>query len=60
MGAANYIFLLLGAERLKRLVTTALLSSYRVYIFAYEVGIVSSYSNSICCRKNAKSRTKDA
>jgi len=32
MGAANYIFLLWGAERLKRLGTTALLSSYRVYI----------------------------
>ena len=28
--------------------------------FAYEVGIISSYSNRICYRKIAKSRTKDA
>jgi len=28
--------------------------------FAYEVGINSSYSNRICYRKIAKSRTKDA
>jgi len=28
--------------------------------FAYEVGIISSYPNRICCRKNAKSRSKDA
>jgi len=28
--------------------------------FAYEVGIISSYSNRICYRKNAKSRTNDA
>jgi len=28
--------------------------------FAYEVGVISSYSNTICYRTIAKSRTKDA
>jgi len=36
---------------------TALLQS--IY-FAYEVGVISSYSNRICYRKIAKSRAKDA
>jgi len=31
----------------------------RIY-FAYEVGTISFYSNRICCRKIAKSLSKDA
>ena len=55
-------FSFVGCRKAKKVWTTALLSSYRTQsiYFAYEVGIISSYSNRICYRKIAKSRTKDA
>jgi len=62
MGAANYILYLsfAGCRKAKKVRNHCIIEPLQSMYFTYEVGVISSYSNKICYRKIAKSRTKDA
>jgi len=60
MGAAEFYFSFVGYPKAKKVRNHCIIELLQSIYFAYEVGIISSYSNTICYRKIAKSRTKNA
>jgi len=59
-GCSKLYFSFVGCRNAKKVGNHCIIEPWQSIYFAYEVGIISSYSNRICYRKIAKSRTKDA
>jgi len=60
MDAAELYFSFVGCRKAKKVGNHCIIEILQSMYFAYEVGIISSYSNRNCYRQIAKSRTKDA